>query len=65
MQVMGGQEGFLIAKHTLARVAADRFRDTTRQWADAGVGEKDFLASDRKFLLAEFFIGEQFRKCHD
>jgi hypothetical protein len=29
------------------------------------VGEKDFLTSDGKFLLAQLFIGEQFRKCHD
>ena len=57
-------ERFLIAKRAAGGAIAHRLRDATRQRANAGVREEDFIFRNGKFVLAEFLVGEDFRQSH-
>jgi hypothetical protein len=53
------QEGFLIAEGALLGAFGNGGGNALGQRADAGVGQKDFLARDGKFAVAEFLVAEQ------
>ena len=57
-------EGFLIAERAFIGAVVHRLRDAARQRADAGVREKNFVARDGKFVLAQFLVGENFSQSH-
>jgi hypothetical protein len=38
--------------------------DTARQGANAGMRQKDFVASHRKLVLSQFFVREEFGYRH-
>jgi hypothetical protein len=57
-------EGFLVAQRGLPGAFGNGGGDAARQRADASVAEKDFVAGDRKFVPAQFFIGQDFIQHH-
>jgi len=57
-------QGFLIAGGGLLRLIGNGPGHAPRQRAIAGVREENLVACDRKFLLAQFFVGEDFGERH-
>jgi hypothetical protein len=57
-------ESFLVAECCLTGAMGNRVGDAARQRANSGVCEKSFVARDRKFVTAQFFIGQDFIQRH-
>ncbi len=55
---------FLIGEGAVESVIAHSFGDASRQWADAGVAQKYFVARDGEFVVAQFFVTEDFLESH-
>ena len=49
----------------LSRTFGNRVGNAARQRADAGVGEKNFVAHDGKFVAAQFFVRQDFFQGHE
>jgi hypothetical protein len=57
-------ENFLIAERALLGAFGNHLRDALRQRTNARVREKNFVAHDGKFALAQFFVRQNLGQGH-
>jgi hypothetical protein len=57
-------EGFLVAERAALGAFENGGGDALRQRTNPGMREKNFVAGDGEFTLAQFLVREQFGQCH-